>query len=372
MPRVAIVHDWLTGMRGGERCLEVFCRLFPDADLYTLLHVKGSVSPLIENRRIVTSFVQDLPAAASKYRSYLPLFPWAVSRWDFSGYDLVLSSSHCVAKGARSVKPSRHLCYCYTPVRYAWDLFDDYFGPGRAGLATRLAAGPMMAWLRRWDRAVSSRVDRFVAISNCVADRIRRHYGRESQVIYPPVDCTAFKVSLDPGGYDLVVSALVPYKRVDLAIAAANRLKRRLVVVGTGPDMTKLKALAGPGSLVEFAGWQSDAQLVGWYAGCRSFWFPGLEDFGITPLEAMASGKPVLAFAAGGALETVRGLDFPEPTGVFFREQSVESLVGAVETLERERSRISPEACRARAEAFDLPRFEQEVRRAVEALMAGG
>ncbi len=364
--RVAIVHDWLTGMRGGERCLEVFCGLFPEADLFTLLHVKGSVSPAIERHRITTSLVQSLPAAAERYRSYLPLFPWAVSRWDLSGYDLVLSSSHCVAKGIRTQRPGRHLCYCYTPARYAWDLFDEYFPSG----PSRWAAEPIMSWFRRWDRDTSKGVGRFVAISRCVADRIRRHYGRESDVIYPPVDCSAFSVSEDSGDYDLVVSALVPYKRVDLAVLAANRMKRRLVVVGTGPEMGRLKTLAG--STIEFAGWQDDRALARWYSGCRSLWFPGLEDFGITPLEAMASGRPVLAYAAGGALETVRGLEDPEPTGVFFKEQTVDALSEAVGTLERDRARITPAACRARAEAFDLPRFRTEIRAAVDRVMASG
>ena len=367
--RVALVHDWLTGMRGGERCLEVFCELFPQADLYTLLHVPGSVSPLIEERRIVPSPIQALPGAARRYRSYLPLFPWSVSRWDFTGYDLVLSSSHCVAKAARRIPPSRHLCYCYTPVRYAWDLYDDYFGPGRAGLATRLAARPLMAWLRQWDRGTSDRVDRFVGISHCAADGIRRHSGRDADVIYPPVNCAAFRVTPEDKGYDLVVSALVPYKRVDLAILAANHLKRRLVIVGTGPEMEKLRALAGP--TVEFAGWQSDAQLSDWYAGCRSFWFPGLEDFGITPLEAMASVKTVVAYAGDGALETGVGLENPEPTGVFFREQTVDALAGAIQSLEEHRGRITPAACRARAEAFDLPRFRTQIQEAVDSLMAG-
>lgn len=366
--RVAIVHDWLTGMRGGERCLEAFCEVFPEADLYTLLHVKRSVSPAIERHRIATTFVQSLPGAARRYRGYLPLFPWAASGWDLLDYDVVLSSSHCVAKAARA-RPGRHLGYCYTPMRYAWDGFDDYFPSGPA----RLAAAPVMAWLRHWDRATASRVDRFVAISRCVASRIRNHYGREAAVIYPPVNLAAFRVQESPGDYDLVVSALVPYKRVDLAVEAATRLGRRLVVVGTGPEMPGLKRLAGPS--VEFAGWQDDAKLAGWYAGCRALWFPGLEDFGIVPLEAMASGRPVLAYAAGGALETVVGLDDPEgraPTGVLFAEQSAEGLIGAVRRLEAEGSGIRPADCRARAGAFDLPRFRNEIRAAVEAMAAQG
>jgi glycosyltransferase involved in cell wall biosynthesis len=360
--RVALVHDWLTGMRGGERCLEVFCELFPDADLFTLLHVPGSVSPVIERRRIVTSFVQRLPQARDRYRYYLPLFPAAMRTFDFSSYDLVLSSSHAVAKAARRRPGATHVCYCFTPMRYIWDLYDDYFG-ARAPLAARIAMPAVAAALRRWDRRTSARVDRFVAISRFVADRIRRVWRREADVIHPPVDVARFAIADDgPGDYDLVVSALVPYKRVDLAVAAATRMKRRLLVVGSGPEARRLAAMAGP--TVEFLGWRGDAEVAQLYARCRALLFPAMEDFGIVPLEAMAAGRPVVAYGVGGATETVVGLDEgadAPPTGVFFREQTVEALVGAVGTLERNARRFEPKALRARAETFDRPLFRDRV-----------
>lgn len=359
--RVALVHDWLTGMRGGERCLEVFCELFPRADLFTLVHVPGSVVPAIERRAVVTSFIQRLPFARRNYRSYLPLFTRAIERFDLSGYDRVISISHCVAKGARPPAGGDHLCYCLTPVRYAWDMKEAYFG-GLSG-PKRWFVDAVLARLRRWDAATSDRVTRFFAISRYVGDRIRRYYGRGSEVVYPPVDCARFSVSREKGEFDLVVSALVPYKRVDLAVAAATRLKRRLLVVGTGPEEGRLRAIAGPS--VEFLGWRSDAEIAGLYARCRAFLFPGEEDFGITPLEAMASGRPVVAFAKGGCLETVVGPDDPSgrpPTGIFFGEQTVEALSAALERLEG--AGLSPAACRAQAERFDLPRFRDEIRRA--------
>ena len=358
--RVALVHDWLTGMRGGERCLEVFCELFPSADLFTLLYVPGSVSPVIERRRIVTSFVQRLPQAAERYRSYLPLFPAAMRRFDFSSYDLVLSSSHAVAKAARQRPGATHVCYCYTPMRYVWDLYDDYFG-ARASRAARLVMPSVAAALRRWDRRTSVRPDRIVAISHFVADRIRRVWNRGADVIHPPVDVGRFTIAADPDDYYLVVSALAPYKRVDLAIAAATRMRRRLLVVGTGPEAHRLAALAGPS--VEMLGWRSDADIAELYARCRALLFPTMEDFGIVPLEAMAAGRPVVAYGVGGATETVRGLDATDtsPTGVFFRDQTVEALVAAMETFERNESRFEPKALRARAEAFDRPIFRDRI-----------
>jgi glycosyltransferase involved in cell wall biosynthesis len=358
--KVALVHDWLTGMRGGERCLEVFCELFPDADLFTLLHVPGSVSPPIERRRIVTSFVQRLPAVATRYRYYLPLFPLAIESFDLRGYDLVLSSSHCVAKGARLAAGVPHVSYCFTPMRYVWDLYDDYFGR-HAGLLTRMVMPAVAARLRRWDRRSSARVDRFVAISRHVAARIDRCYGRSAEVIYPPVDVQRFDVaSGDDDGFYLVVSALAPYKRLDLAVRAASLLGRRLLVVGSGPEERRLRALAGPG--VEFLGPRSDEEVAELYRRCRAVLFPGVEDFGIVPLEAMAAGRPVIAFAAGGALETVIAPgDARAPTGLFFHAQTVEALAEAMRGLESGAVAFEPKALRARAEEFDRARFKERI-----------
>jgi len=361
--RVALVHDWLTGMRGGERCLEVFAELFPAADLFTLLHVPGSVAPVIERRRITTSFIQWLPKAATGYRQYLPLFPAAIGRFDLRGYDLVLSSSHCVAKGVRVDSGVLHVCYCYTPMRYVWDLYDDYFGPrSGSGALVRAVMPSVAAALRTWDRRTSAGVHHFVAISEYVARRIRRCYDRDADVIHPPVDVARFDVADEsPGEFYLVVSALAPYKRIDLAIAAAGRLGRRLLVVGTGPEERRLRALAGAG--VEFLGWRSDAEVASLYRRCRAVLFPGVEDFGIVPLEAMAAGRPVIAFAAGGALETIVDLarDDEAPTGVLFEAQTAEALAAAMLKLEAAAGRFSPKALRARAETFDRPRFKEQV-----------
>jgi glycosyltransferase involved in cell wall biosynthesis len=357
--RVALVHDWLTGMRGGERCLEVFAELFPDADLYTLLHVPGSVSPVIERRRVVTSFIQRLPQAERRYRQYLPLFPAAVRAFDLRGYDLVLSSSHAVAKSVRVPAGALHVCYCFTPMRYVWDLYEDYFG-ARAGLAARLVMPPVAAWLRRWDRRTAAGVHHFVAISRFVADRIRRAYGREADVIYPPVDVSRFRMEEGPGEFYLVVSALTPYKRVDLAVEACNRLGRRLVVVGSGPEERRLRALAGP--TVELLGWRDDARVAELYARCRALLFPPLEDFGITPLEAMAAGRPVIAFGEGGARETVVPPGEGEPpTGLFFARQTVEDLADAIRRFEASAHQFEPKALRRRAEGFDRPLFRERV-----------
>ena len=353
------MHDWLTGMRGGERCLEVFCELFPEAPLYTLLHVPGSVSPIIENRRIVTSFVQRLPGAADGYRYYLPLFPRAARRFDLGGYDLILSLSHCVAKGVRVPPGALHVCYCFTPMRYVWDLYHDYFGRA-AGPATRLVMPAVAAALRRWDRQTTG-VHHFVAISHHIAGRIRRAYGRSADVIHPPVDVRRFRLG-QPEDFYLVVSALTPYKRVDLAVEAANRLGRRLLVVGTGPEESRLRRLAG--RAVEWLGWREDAEVADLYARCRAVLFTAVEDYGIVPLEAAAAGRPTIALAEGGVLETMVGLDESgnePPTAVFFQKQTVESLVDGIRTFEFVEHRFDPSALHARAQRFDRPIFKQRL-----------
>jgi len=357
--KTAIVHDWLTGMRGGEKCLEVMCELYPDADLFTLIYRHGHLSPAIERMKIRTSWIQRLPGRQVYYRHLLPLFPSAVESFDFSGYDLVISSSHCVAKGAVTGPETLHLCYCYTPMRYAWDQYEQYFGAHRVGGLKRLVIGSLIGRLQRWDAATADRVDSYVAISQHVAKRILKYYDRKATVIYPPVDISSFSPSSGGGDYYLMVNALAPYKRVDLAIEAFNGLGRELRIVGTGQDMERLRQLAGRN--VRFLGWVSREELARQYAGCRAFIFPGEEDFGITPLEAQASGRPVIAYGRGGVLETVRphgGTD--EPTGVFFHEQTALSLAEAVRSFEEREGDFSPDAIRTSVLSFDRPRFASE------------
>jgi glycosyltransferase involved in cell wall biosynthesis len=365
--KVAIVHDWLTSSRGAERCLEVFCELFPDADLFSLLYCPGTVSPVIERMNIHTSFIQHLPLTKRFYRYYLPFFPMAIERFDFRGYDLIFSSSHCVAKGAIRPPGALHLSYTYTPMRYAWDLYDAYFS-NRFGTIRNFITRKVMAHLREWDLAACQRVDHFMAISQNVADRIRRHYNRDASVIYPPVDVKRFKVSQDRGDYYLVVSALVPYKRIDLAIEAFNRLGFSLKIVGWGPEVSRLKKIAG--SSVEFLGNLTDAEIALCYTRCRAVIFPGEEDFGIVPLEAQASGKPVIAYAKGGVLETViplnplsgaRTSDVEQPTGVYFYEQTVDSLVEAVIYFERNAYHFEQKRLRDNALRFDRPIFKAKI-----------
>lgn len=363
--RVAIVHDWLTGMRGGERCLEVFCEIYPDADIYTLLYFPGSVSPTIERRRIYTSPVQHLPWTRTRYRQYLPLFPLAVRRLRPRGYDLLLSSSHCVAKGI-STGGTPHICYCHTPMRYVWDRFPEYFGPGRP-LLHRLVGLLLRHSLQRWDRQSNSEVGLFLANSRHVAGRIRTYYGRDSEVVYPPVSTERFHPGRRVEDYYLVVSALAPYKRIDLAVRAFRRRKGRLLVVGRGQEEPRLRNLAGPG--VSFLGWRSDEEVAGLMQRCRAFILAGQEDFGITPLEVMASGRPVVALAQGGALETLIDVDDPSgraPTGVLFQEPSVDSLVDGIDRLERHLADFDPLLLRAHAERFSRPRFRREMEEKID------
>ncbi|MEO5897497.1 MAG: glycosyltransferase, partial [Vicinamibacterales bacterium] len=304
--RVALVHDWLTGMRGGEKVLEALCDLYPDAPLYTLVRIKGSVSATIEARAIHTSWVQRLPKAGRLYRYYLPLFPAAVESFDLDSYDLVISSSHCAVKSVVRSGRGIHICYCHSPMRYAWDQFDAYFGPDQVGAAASAVLRPVMAAMARWDARTASRVDRFFANSRYVAGRIRRYYNRGSTVVYPPVDTDFFQPSADRSGATsvLVVSALVPYKRLDLAIGAARLTHIPLRIVGQGPEEARLRRLA-EGAPVEFLGWRSDDEVRALYQSSSALILSGIEDFGIVPVEAQACGLPVVALAEGGATETV-------------------------------------------------------------------
>ena len=354
--RVALVHDWLTGMRGGEKCLEPACEHWPDAKLFTLLHKPGSVSAAIERLKPRASWLNTLPGWANYYRYLLPLMPWA-ARWPIPvSTGLVLSFSHCVAKATRPPRGVPHICYCFSPMRYAWHMEGSYF---RGGLKAR-AIGLILKQMRNWDLRTASRVTHFIAISKTIRQRIRDCYGRESVVIYPPVD-TDFYTPADVPRVDfyLVVSALAPYKRFDLAIDACRRLGKRLVVIGTGQEAAKLRAKAD--STTTFLGWQSDEVIRDYFRRCAAVLFPAEEDFGIVPVEAQACGAPVIAYGKGGATETIRGLGVPNPTGLFFGEQTADAVVEAIGRFERERGAFDPAEARKNAEPFNKARYEREL-----------
>jgi glycosyltransferase involved in cell wall biosynthesis len=363
--KVALVHDWLTGMRGGEKCLEVFCELFPDADLYTLVYDADAVSPIIKRMNVTVSWINGLPAARKYFRYLLPLFPQAVENFELGDYDLILSSSHCVAKG---IYPHRalHIAYVFTPMRYLWDMHDVYVAGGTS-VAARAGLSLCRRYLQRWDLRSTERVDQLIAISNNVAAKINRIYGRSAEVIYPPVDIDKFHIADAVEPYYFIVSALVPYKRIDIAVDAFNRLQLPLKIAGDGPLGRFLQGRAKPN--IEFLGWVDDARLAELYANCQALIFPGEEDFGIVPLEAQASGRPVIALNRGGLLETVVGLDGPSPagppTGLFFSEQRAESLAAAVELYQRRRDEFLPDKIRQHAGKFSRERFKQKIAEAI-------
>ena len=363
--RVALVHDWLLGMRGGEKVLEALCEMYPDAEVHTLLYDPAHVSPILRERTVRSSWLNRLPAVRRYYRYLLPLMPWAIESFDKAGYDLVISSSHCVAKGARLGGPAGrrpvHICYCHTPMRYLYSQFESYF-PGNSRPWLKAATRLFRPYLTRWDRRSSERVTHFVANSEHVRGRIREVYGRDATVIYPPVDTQFFRPTKSPTRqehpYYLVVGALVTYKRVDIAIEACRRGGLRLKIIGVGNDERRLRALA-EGANVEFLGWQDMKSVRKQYQDCEALLFPQEEDFGIAAVEAMACGKPVIAYGKGGAAETV--LD--GRTGVLFGEQTAERLLAGIQ-----RAKSIPfdlATIRACAERFDrwafLHRFSEFV-----------
>jgi glycosyltransferase involved in cell wall biosynthesis len=382
MKKIAIIHDWLTGMRGGEKVLEIFCELFPEADIFTLIHIPGSVSKIIEDRKIQTSFLQKIPLAMKRYRSFLPLFPLAIEGFDLRDYDVVVSSSHCVAKGALTSPATTHICYCHTPMRYVWEHYNTYFGNGKKGFVSRFLMPPIAHYLRMWDVTSSNRVDHFVANSYNVANRIKKYYKRTAEVIHPPVDCSLYTPTNthSEGDYYLIVSAFAPYKRIDIAVNAFETLGLPLIIIGGGQEEGQIRKMAK--KHVKCIGWQSSETLREYYRGCRALIFPGEEDFGIVPLEAQACGKPVIAFAKGGVLETVRGIypyseSTPEmkqkqpetPTGVFFTEQTTESLMEAVKFFERNKNLFDPLSIRKHAEGFDKLIFKEKFKQYIDSII---
>ena len=372
--RVAVVHDWLTGMRGGEKVLEAICELFPRAELHTLVRVPNTVSAALEARSIRSSAVGLLPAVGRFYRHLLPLYPAVVETFDLDRYDLVISSSHCAVKSV--IRPGRavHVCYCHSPMRYAWDQFRAYFGPEQVGRLPHLVLRPMMAALARWDAATAGRVDAYVANSRYVAGRIRRYYNRGSTVVYPPVDTEFYRLSESsvqprPGPSAerpafLVVSALVPYKKIDVAIAACRAAGAPLKVVGSGPELARLQRLAGPEA--QFLGWRSNEEIRELYQQAAAVLLPGVEDFGMVPVEAQACGCPVVALGAGGACETV----IDGETGVLVPDGSVEALTAG---LNRARTiQFDSASIRRHALRFSRERFKTEFSAVVDDALSSG
>ncbi|MEN3149933.1 glycosyltransferase [Neorhizobium sp. IRAMC:178] len=352
--RVAIVHYWLVGMRGGEKVLEALCRIYPGADIYTHVYDPAAISPEIRKHRIYTTFIDSLPYAKRLYKKYLPLMPMALEQLDLSAYDLVISSESGPSKGVIPTSPAIHICYCHSPMRYIWNMYNKYYET--SGRLTRIMMPPLAHYLRTWDVATASRVDEFIANSTTVAQRVKSYYRRDAQIIHPPVDTQAFRpvAARDLEDYYLMAGELVSYKRPDLAVEAFNRMKVKLVVIGGGEMLDRLRKIAGP--TVTVMGAQSFEVLQHHYARCRALVFPGEEDFGIVPVEAMASGRPVIAYGRGGATETV----IAGKTGVFFSTQSVEAVIDAAERLDK--MDFNPADAVARAQEFRTAVFIDKFR----------
>lgn len=365
--KIAIIHDWLVTYAGAERVLEQILLLFPEAHLFSMVDfLPKSQRGFIQNKPVKTSFIQKLPFAKNKYRQYLPLMPLAVEQFDLSGYDLVISSSHAVAKGVLTGPDQLHISYIHSPIRYAWDLQHEYLK--ESGLDKGLKgwlARCLLHKIRLWDYRTANGVDGFIANSYFIARRIWKVYRRESAVIYPPVDVEAFSLSESKEDFYLTASRMVPYKKIDLIVDAFSKMPdKKLVVIGDGPDFKKVRAKAGAN--VVLMGYQPFEVMKDYMQRARAFIFAAEEDFGIVPVEAQACGTPVIAYGKGGVLETIRGLEHPTPTGVFFHEQTVPSLVEAVELFERAGNKISPQDCRENALRFSPERFRRELREYID------
>jgi len=354
--RIAIIHDWLVSTGGAERCLEVFCELFPQADIYSLVYNPENIdSKIINSMKITTSFIQRMPFGVEKYRNYLPLMPKAVESFKLTGYDLVISSSHCAAKGVKVSGNTCHICYCYTPMRYVWDMYNVYFKGTETGLAARLLMPLFVNYLRRWDVKSAERVDYFIAISENIRKKIKKYYNREANVIYPPVNMEYFHISKQKReDFFLVVSRLVPYKRIDLAVRVFNELKLPLVIIGDGPCYKKLSKLAG--SNIKLIGKRTDEELRDYYSRARALVFTANEDFGIVPLEAQACGCPVIAYGEGGALETVK----EGVTGKYFYPQTEDALAAAIKGFKSDMYKTADS--RKHSLEFDRNRFKNKVK----------
>jgi glycosyltransferase involved in cell wall biosynthesis len=360
--KVAIVHYWLVGLRGGEKVVEALCEMYPEADIFTHVYVPEAMSERIKAHRVTTSFISSLPRPAKNYKSYLPLMPMALEQLDLRGYDLVISSESGPAKGIIPPAGAVHICYCHSPMRYIWNMFHDY--RERTGFFKRLLMPALSHYIRNWDAVSANRVHAFVANSHTVAQRLQTYYRRDSTIIHPPVDTASFApVPQDElGDYHLMVGEQVRYKRPELAVHAFTSAKRKLVVIGGGEMLAELRAMAGP--TVSILGPQPFAALQHHYARCRGLIFPGEEDFGIVPVEAMASGRPVIAFGRGGATETV----IEGVTGTFFHEQTAEALLDAVERCDA--MTFDPEVAVTHAIAFGKERFKAEMSALIDAALS--
>lgn len=359
--KIAIVCDWLVTYAGAEKVLEQMLNVFPEADLFAVVDfLPEGQRDFIKNKKVTTTFIQNLPRARKKYRNYLPFMPIAIEQLDLSGYDVVISSSHCVAKGVLTGPDQIHISYVHSPVRYAWDLQHQYLREAGLthGLKSKIAR-LIMHYMRIWDTRTSNGVDYFIANSHFIARRIWKCYRREAEVIYPPVDVDKFTFCDKKEDFYLTASRMVPYKKMDLIVEAFSKMPdKQLIVIGQGPDFNKIKKLAGPN--VKLMGYQPDSVLQDYMQRAKAFIFAAEEDFGITPVEAQACGTPVIAYGKGGSLETVRGYgEMEKPTGIFFSNQKIQDLVDAVSYFEEISQDITAKDCRENAEKFAISVFRK-------------